>query len=299
MDVHNGPSVYNPKSLPEFLYDVSHNPDVQFLAGGTDLMRKTGFYPNPEQKDIINLESVPDFSKVIHSERFVDVGPMVTLEQLLATGSFFLSDSLYQAIDRIGTTVVRNKATVGGALCSQNGRSSLACYLAAVGAQAEVRIIQKKVKKYSNSSAKWIPISKLYEPDGSLIFSSDAFISKIRIPASDPHTIQIFKTVGSVYRNPSAAVSFAFVYSMNQRRIASPQLFISFPSGGFYYSTALNEEISGTVLPVNSNSREKLVDMMEKDLKEICPMASELQIEQSKRLFETVLIQANTNYLAG
>jgi len=300
MDVHNGPSIYNPKSLQELLADLCRDKDAQLFAGGTDIMRKECFYPNPAQKNIINLDSVSEFSKVLHSERFIDVGPMVTISQLLSTGSLFLSKSFSNAIECIGTAIVRNKATIGGAICSQNGRSALACYLSAVGALVELRTAQGKGRNLRiKSTTRWLPVSKLYESDGSLIFSEDTVITKIRIPAFDPHEVQVFKTLGSVYKNPSSSVSFALTYSVNQRRISTPQLFITFPSGGFFSSLSLNEAISGITLPILKPNVEKVVELLEKELNTECPQISELQLQQAKRILSTVLNMANSTYLAG
>lgn len=299
MDVHNGPSIYNPKSLPEFLLDIARNPNIQYIAGGTDLMRQEGFYPNPAQKDLLNLDSVPEFSKVIHTERFLDVGPMVTLAQLLSTGSVFLSKPLRAAIDRIGTTVVRNMATVGGALCSENGRSALACYLAAAGAQAELRILPKKESRRNTiAQAKWVPVSKLYEPDLSFVFP-DAFISKIRIPSFNPVAFEVFTTIGSVYKDPANAVVFSFIYTIVQKRLSTVQLFIQYPIGGFLCSPVLNEALSDLIFPFSAASVLKISDLLEKEIREICPSASELQIETSKRLLVSNLNQANIHYLEG
>ena len=88
-------------------------------------MSRPNFYPNPNQRDIISLAGITDLSRIYHADRYLEAGAMVTIQQLLTMGSFIFSKDLYNAINSIGSSVVRNQATLGGSLCTNDMRFTM------------------------------------------------------------------------------------------------------------------------------------------------------------------------------
>ncbi len=100
------PSIYIPKTLNDIIMEKGRNPDAILFAGGTFLMTE------PLENDIISILGVPELQKITHTDRFLEIGAVTTLEQLLNTGSYLLSKNTFNAIESIGTTIIRSRATV-------------------------------------------------------------------------------------------------------------------------------------------------------------------------------------------
>lgn len=286
------PTVFNPKTIGEAVAAKLKNPNACFWAGGTFIMSRPGFYPNPSQRDIISLKGIVDLSKVYHSDRFVEVGSMVTIQQLSNMGSYLFSHELNDAFLSIGSSVIRNQATVGGALCTSNMRFSLCCILATLNAQVELRMITK------SAPARWMPITKLYDRKGVFIYEGEALLTKVRIPTENKQ-FQVFRSIGLPMQKPEEAVVFGLQYSINQANIMLPSMCMVFPSSCFYMSQDFDNLLASINLPLTSDKIMKISKRLVSELKNASLNASALQLERASRLFESVLSEINTTFLAG
>lgn len=286
------PTVFNPKTIGEAVAAKLKNPNACFWAGGTFLMSRPGFYPNPSQRDIISLKGIVDLTKVYHSNRFVEVGSMVTIQQLANMGGYRFSRELNDAILSIGNPFVRNQATVGGALCTDSMRFSLCCILATLDAQVELVMVTK------SSSSRWMPISKLYDRKGSFVYEGEALLSKVRIP-TEGKRFQVFRFIGNPMQRPNEAIVFGLQYSINQSNIMLPNMCMVFPSSCFYMSQDFDNLLASINLPLTADRVMKMSKRLVSELKASSLNASPLQLERASRLFESVLNEINTTYLAG
>lgn len=286
------PTIFTPKTISEAITYKLKNHDARFWAGGTYIMSRNGFYPNPKQRDIISLSGIQEMTRIYHADRYLEAGAMVTLQQLLNTGSLIFSPELLQAITSIGSTVIRNQATIGGALCTKDMRFSLCGILATLNAQAEIRLITK------SASSRWVPVSKLYDRRGNFLFAESALLTRIRIP-TDAKQIQIFKTLDSPMLNPEDAVIFGLQYSLVQGNITMPTMCVILPSSCFYMSQDFDNLLSTINLPLQPEKIQKISKRLASDLKAINQNMGDLQVERATRLLETVLGDINTSYLAG
>lgn len=289
------PTVFTPKTISEAITNKLKNSNARFWAGGTYLMSRPNFYPNPEQRDIISLSGIQDLSRIYHADRYLEAGAMVTIQQLLTMGSFMFSRELYNAVNSIGSSVIRNQSTIGGSLCAADMRFTLSCVMAALNAQAEIRMISK------TSPSRWVPVSKLYDRKGNFLFEDTALLTKIRIP-SDAVTQNIFisRTLDSPMLNPSEAVILGLQYSVNQGSLMTPNLCITLPNSCFYMSQDFDNLLSTISFPITRETIIKASKRLASDLKlSVRQNANTLQIERAVRLLEAVLNEINTNYLAG
>ena len=286
------PTVFFPKTINEAIAFKLKNPTAAFWAGGTYLMSRPGFYPSTTQKDIISLKGLSDLTKIYHADRFIEAGSMVTIQQLINMVGYSFSKELNTALLSIGSSLIRNQATIGGALCCKEMRFSLCCILATLNAQTEVKMIKK------NSVTRWLPISKLYDRKGTFIYADDALLTKVRIP-SETKQYKVFKTVGSPVQRPEESVIFGLQYSTNQANITLPTLCIVFPSSCFYLSQVFDNIISTINLPLSLDRIRKLSKSLSSELKTAAVNATPLQLERATRLFEDVLNGINTTYLEG
>lgn len=89
------------------------------LAGGTfslNILKKTAKYPT----DVISLKKISALKGIKLQDKGVWIGAMTTMDELIASkvvsGSF---PSLFEAASRMGTTPIRNMATIGGNIVSR------------------------------------------------------------------------------------------------------------------------------------------------------------------------------------
>lgn len=286
------PSIYLPKTLSEIITEKGKNPDAILFAGGTFLMTR------PLENDIISILGVPELQKVTHTDRFLEIGSAVTIEQLLNTGSYLLSKSTFNAIESIGTTVIRSRATIGGALCTRGMRFSLSCILATIGAQVEIRTIQRRGFKGRRikSIQNWYNVRKLYTPSGDFIFSNNVVMTKVRIPARDD-AVQIFRFLESPMKNPSQAVYFGFEYTPNQNGITQPTMCVAYPDNGFFFSQDFNSGLSSLSMPAENNAVKEQCRILREKLSEACPEITEVQKARTIRLFTSVIQEISQQFM--
>ncbi|MCF0237706.1 MAG: FAD binding domain-containing protein [Sphaerochaetaceae bacterium] len=286
------PNIFTPKSLNEAVDIKLKNPDANFWAGGTHLMSRHGFYPNPEQKDIISLSGITDLFRVFHADRYLEIGAMVNIQQILNLGRYNLSKELYEAVSLIKSAVIRNQATIGGLLSTKDTRYSLSCFLATIGAQVELRMVTR------NTNYHWVSVSKLYDRRGNFLFADNAIITRIRIPAHD-EKFQLFKVIGKPQTTPETAVFFGMEYSINQGNISSATMAIVFPISCFFMSQEFDNLLSTIALPITPDRIYKISKRLEDELTVAAPKAEPLQIERAKRMLEATLQKINSNFLEG
>lgn len=299
-DARNVSSAYTPKTLYELESCIASNPNAVIIAGCTDRMSRLNYSVERLGIDGISVMQIPELSRIVHGDRYLEVGSAVTIQQLLTAGVHFLPKEVYNAIENIGSTILRDQATIGGALCTRDIRFSLSCILATIGATCEIKIITRKKGRLSKfkTSTHWIELEKLYEEDGSLVYPKDVIITKVRIPVQED-AIQVFRTIGDPKQSPRSSVIFGFQYSLNQATITNPTICIVLPKGGFLINTVLDSSIVGFKLPMNLKKIQTLSSEFIEYLIETCPEVSDLQCERVKRLIETELYMTNSKYLAG
>lgn len=297
MEKLKSPLLIAPKSLNELMATIAKYPDAQLFAGGTYIMSRMGYYPNINQRDIISLSNIPELTRVVHVDRFVELGSMVTIRQLLNSSAFVFSEPLKNAISEIGTSVVRRQITVGGSLCTSGIRFSLPCILASLNAQAEIKTVGKRGSRLlSKNTDRWVPVSKLYDNNGDFIFEGKGFLSRIRIP-SEQNSVQIFRTVGNPMYEPSSAIIMGFTFTISQDRLTTPNFCLVLPKGGFFCSMEFNNLLSKVSFPLGVDAMVKLSDDLDKMLCTTCVNVSVVQLERAKRLLINTLYKANSTYL--
>lgn len=297
MEKLNSPLLIAPRTLNELMTTMAKYPNAQLFAGGTYIMSRMGYYPNNNQRDIISLANIPDLTRVIHVDKYVELGSMVTIRQLLNSSAFVFSETLKNAISEIGTSVVRRQVTVGGSLCTSGIRFTLPCILATLNAQVEIKTVGKHAPRlFPRTIDRWIPVAKLYDSNGNYIYEGKGFLSRIRIPA-DQNAVQVFKTVGSPMYEPSSTVIMGFTYTVSQDRLTTPSFCIVLPKGGFFCSQEFNNILSKISFPLGVDAMVQLSKDLDKMLCESCKNISDVQRERATRLLINTLYKANSSYL--
>ena len=129
-----------PKSLEETWKAMAMYPQqARLLAGGTDLLvkLKKGQLTTPL---LVSLRGIPDLHQSVESEDRVKIGALVTVGQLVH--SEFLKRRyplLQMAAGGLGSTQVRNLATIGGNLCNASPAGDLSVALLCLQAEVEIK----------------------------------------------------------------------------------------------------------------------------------------------------------------
>lgn len=291
-------AIYQPKSISELISAMSKSPNAVLVAGGTDLLSREHYYPDCIGTDGIVTTGIAELTRVNHGDRYFEAGAAITISQLLTSGVYIFSKEVYQAIEKSTSSLIRNQATIGGSLFTKGVRFSLSCILSTIGAICELKILIRKGNGRVTTSTRWVPVSKLYNEDGSLTYPKDVVLTRIRIPAYDG-SVQVFRTLGNLKESPDNAVVFGMQYGMTQTSFSAPTVCVVFPKGGFLFGAEIDNILNGVSLPVNTKRITDISAKLVQFVKRTCPDVSELQLERLKRLFETILYNANAKFLAG
>lgn len=286
------PAIHVPKSLADLIAEKGKNPALRIFAGGTYLMSRPLFYTDGSGDDIISISQIPELTKVSQTDRYLEAGACVTIEQLLNSGSYLISKSAFNAIVSIGSSMIRSQATVGGALCTPDTRFFLSCILSTIGAQVEIRLISKRGlngKKVS-SSQMWIPVNKLYSPEGVFLYENKGILTKVRIPAKSSN-VQIFRVLGNPMRETDSTVFFGLEYTPVQNGISHANLCLVFPKDGFFQNLDFSNQISALSFPANPQQISDMGKLLEDKLREFCPLITPIQKERARRLFYYVMYE--------
>ncbi|HOE84466.1 MAG TPA: FAD binding domain-containing protein [Sphaerochaeta sp.] len=286
------PLIYTPRSLSEFATVIGRHPQAILWAGGTYLMSRSDYYPTEARDGIIDLSYMEELKRITRTDRYVEIGAMVTARQLLSAGRLLLPPILQQTLSSIGTQIVRRQVTVGGSLCISDARFSLSTTLAILAATAEV-------KRYDNGkvTTHWIPIAKLYEKDGKLnLGAKNALLTRIRI-GLEFGDFQRFVVFGDPIRRSDECGIVALQAKREQNGLSKVQFCVTFPGKAFHISKDIESKLSGSALPIHPEKVNILSHELVAELTKMHSTISELQLERARRIFESFLHDLNSQSL--
>jgi 4-hydroxybenzoyl-CoA reductase subunit beta len=107
-----------PRSIAEAVDMLGkHAPDVQILAGGTDLvpsLKQQLFAP----RHLVDLGGVRELSAILPADGGLHIGAMTTLTQVERSREIAQRYSvLHEAVKTVASPVLRNMGTIGGNIC--------------------------------------------------------------------------------------------------------------------------------------------------------------------------------------
>lgn len=110
---------HSPSTLSEALSLLKKAKSPLLLAGGTfvlNYLKKASKYPS----DVISLKKIPQLKGIRETNKDLSIGAMTMITELAESN--IIRDrfqSLFQASQKLGTTPIRNMATIGGNLASR------------------------------------------------------------------------------------------------------------------------------------------------------------------------------------
>ena len=157
-----GKTILYAKNTAELIKILTNNPGTKVVGGCTRI-------ENLPDK-FISTHGIKDLSHINRHERYIDVGPGATLSDILAIGQTHLPPIVFEALNCIANPIIRNTATIGGNICSENHKLTLFAPLMALDAKLEFKNqTETRVENIRNFKA---------VPEGFIL-------SNIRIPLVD------------------------------------------------------------------------------------------------------------------
>ena len=284
-------TVYTPKNFSELSNMKMLAPKAIFWGGGTYLMTRETNENLDNPREIISLDKIPELKEIFRTDNSIEVGAMVNLDNFAAACRPMFKDEVIQAIHSIGTQIIRKQATIGGALCTRTIKTNLSVILYCMEAQVEIRSLKRK-----KSFSRWIPISSLYDSNGKLTLSDDSIIVKIKIYTQKDKSY-FFRNTGSPMLDSDTTTIFGISNLINQNNLLSTRIIFAYPQIGLHIPEETITQLANQFIPINPQRIQKLAQNLGTNIKKHFPNLSELQLEQSTRIFESYLYYLNRSFL--
>jgi len=181
--------VFFPSGFQELFSAWNRFPDAVPYAGGTDLIRRQGSRIPILPRNIISLHKLEELGRISRTERYLEIGAMVKLNQIINLGKI-VPEIFTLCLKNIAGSQLRNLATIGGNLCNPSRRLDCSAPMIALDAQYELRTAQ---------NARWIAASRFSPQPGPSVLARQELLTRIRVPL-EPWTFSCyhkFHTTGS------------------------------------------------------------------------------------------------------
>jgi carbon-monoxide dehydrogenase medium subunit len=185
---------HRPKNLEEALTLLAHDPGSRPLGGGTDLLIqiKTGEH---RPTTIVQVLDVEEMSSIEERDGILRIGAAVRLFKLEeddTVASRFTA--LHEAVESLGSTQVRNMATLAGNLCNASPSADTATPLIVLGARAEVAFLGNG----DGVGRRLVPMEEFFTGPGMTVLEHGQLLSAVVLPDLPAHAGSCFKKIGRV-----------------------------------------------------------------------------------------------------
>jgi CO/xanthine dehydrogenase FAD-binding subunit len=184
-----GYQYHRPGSLVEAFRLAGANPGARFIAGGTDLMvriRQRLLQPHA----LISLRGVPELRGIQLGELGVRVGAGTTISEILEHRALREAwPVLGQAARRMGSTQIRNAATLGGNLCNASPCADMA---------GPLLVLEATLRLQGARGTREVPIHGFFVGPGATCMRPGELLSDVLVPPRLPGERSLFVKKGRV-----------------------------------------------------------------------------------------------------
>ena len=272
------PLVYSPRSLGEALALFVPNPQAQLFAGGTAWQTEHLSASIKLPPVTISLHLAEDLRKVAYGERFLDLGAALSLNQLLLVGGVWVPPVLKDAVRVIGTSALRNLATLGGNLCQKGVLGDLFPVLHLLGAQFEIRNLR---------GSRWLPSQKVAD-DGAVSLAPGEILTKVRIPQEE-WPLGFYQKIGNIRTPWDERLALAGLARIKNSQLEALRLTFHLPHSGLVRVRDLEAELSGQGIPLAHRVRVNALDRIDEALGQMPVPASVFQRDRVMHMARWIL----------
>lgn len=233
-------TVYYANKLSDVLYQMQTVSGLRVVGGCT---------AGPPPDRFLPALRIPELTEIERHERYIDIGAAVTLDRLVSLGKTNIPEILYEAAVSVGTSAVRNIATIGGNVCSSGTcAGTLTAPLLALEARLELR---------RGTETRLIEFPQFKSvPEGWIL-------TRIRVPREE-WALSLFKRTGPRARLSEESASFAFLVAVQKDVVTSMRIAFSGPVS--VRCRLIENALYSTRLPL---SREQVAGLMQQQRRQL------------------------------
>ena len=203
---------FAPEDKSELLDFLSRNSEKsRILAGGTDLIVElNGSELVPDF--VVDIKKIGEFRKIsFDRKKGLSIGSTVTCIELMNDSNvlnFF--PLLADAAGRIGSYQLRNRATIGGNLCTASPCADMGCSLLSLGAEIEL---------VSEKKSRIIPLKTFFTGVKSTQIQPNEVVRRIKVPADSANSSWGMEKLKRIKGHDLALVSVAIARKNGVTRV--------------------------------------------------------------------------------
>lgn len=229
--------VYQPTSITEMQTLLKNNQKIVPLGGATEFLFGQAELSISLPRYLLSLSTIKEFYEITKTERYVDLGAMVTLGRILDLGEKNIPPILYSAMKTISSKNLRSLATIGGNLALTKGLKTLYPIMMNLDTRVEIK---------TGTETFWEPYSKYASDEFAEIRNQPHVITRVRI-YTDGWSYSFFKRFGKKGVLDNETAYFVFLIRGQKNLISDAR--ISFSGEKFFRSRAFEEALKGQTLP--------------------------------------------------
>jgi CO/xanthine dehydrogenase FAD-binding subunit len=169
--------VFYPATLQELFTIWNHFPLAIPFAGGVDSGREQSYnYKFRLPSHIISLAGIDELHRITRTERYIEIGSMVTLNEIVNLGKI-VPDAFTQVLRDVAGPQVRNLATIGGHICRHIWHD-----LKQLDASAPLVALDARYEVRNAQVSRWISASRFSFTQLPLPLNPQELLTRIRIP---------------------------------------------------------------------------------------------------------------------
>ncbi|MGB4571598.1 MAG: FAD binding domain-containing protein [Rectinemataceae bacterium] len=238
--------VHYPEEISQVLALLESTPDALIFAGGTGILRDRADRIVELPPTVLCIHKIAELKRVNRTERFLEVGSLVTISALLDLAASGLPEPLPRVASEISVHPIRNMATLGGNLACPDRFMDLWPILACMDASVELR---------NASGTRWVNLNRLAGPDGKPGFPRATLLTRIRIPLESADFLVAERTGAKGY---PAGDSRRFICIANTGRGAIDSFRLAYAGTRFFRNRELEASLTGRKLPLPAKDAELL-----------------------------------------
>lgn len=203
-----------PQSMAEAIAFLKTHPHAVPWAGGTLLSTRSDRHDGDKPVSILDLDGIPELTVINRSDRYLELGSCVTLSTILSLPANVALGPLREAARLVGTTTVRNLATIGGNLAARGSFMTCFAALACMDAAIEIR---------DAGGSRWVPIHALINDDDRPGFPAASILARVRLPTLQWDSMAV-RRLGVLARGEPCPATFVAAARLEHETISELRL---------------------------------------------------------------------------
>ena len=239
--------VYEPASITEMQTLLKNNQQILPLGGATEFLQGQIELPISLPHYLLSLSNIKELSEINKTERYIDLGAMVTLGHILDLGEKNIPPLLYSSLRTIASKNARSLATVGGNLALSRTLKTLYPVMMSLDTRVEIK---------TGTETFWEPYSKYASDEFVEIRKKPYVITRVRI-YTEHWSYSFFERLGKKGVLDNETAYFVFLIKGQKNLISDVR--ISYSSEKFFRSREFEEKIKGQTLPFSMQNIEHIL----------------------------------------